>query len=199
MSDPAPPPTAGGKAAPPPRKRGKIKTILFATLGLATVGGGSAGAAVYLTGGLAASGHTPAEDPSIPKLVPREGADEAAVASATAAARRGRPDPRLFQASYVTMEDGFTSNLAGTAFVQVGIGMSTYYDERVPANVEKHKVAIRSAVLVALSEQDPSVLATSAGKQALRRTLARAINQVLVEREGFGGIDDVHFTGFVMQ
>ncbi len=186
-------------AKPPEKKKGKMKKLLIATVGLIVVGGGSAGGALYLTGGLEAKGHAPAEDPSIPKLVPREGADEAAVAAATTAARRGRPDPRLFQASYVTIEDGFTSNLAGVSFIQVSLGLSTYYDERVPANVEKHKVAIRSAVLVTLSEQDPATLVTTAGKQALRRTLARTINQVLIAEEGFGGIADVHFTGFVMQ
>jgi len=184
------------KVAPP--KKTKMKTILMAAVGIMLVGGGSAGAAVYFTGGLEPTAE--AADAHHPKLAARDDADPDAVAAATAAARQGRPDPELFKVSYIPIEENFTSNLSGgTAFVQVGLSLSTYYDEQVPANVEHHLLAIRSAVLVTLSEQDAQALTTTAGKNALRVTLTRTINQVLREREGFGGIDDVHFTAFVMQ
>jgi flagellar protein FliL len=186
------------ETAKPPKKK-RLKTILIATVAVLLVGGGSAGAAVYFTGGLRPAG-AEAEDEHHPKLVARDDADEAAVARATAAAEQGRPDPELFKVSYIPIEENFTSNLAGgTAFVQIGLSLSTYYDEQVPANVEHHMLAIRSAVLVTLAEQDAQALTTTAGKHALRVTLTRAINAVLREREGFGGIDDVQFTAFVMQ
>ena len=50
------------------------------------------------------------------------------------------------------------------------VAFSTFYDERVPAAVEKHKLAIRSAVLVELSQQDPLEIGTVAGKDALRQS-----------------------------
>ena len=182
-------------AAPPPKKK-RLKTILIGTVAVLAVGGGSAGAAVYLTGGAPVE----AVDEHLPKLVARDDANAGAVERATAAARQGRPDPELFKISYIPIEENFTSNLSGgTAFVQIGLSLSTYYDEQVPANVEHHMLAIRSAVLVTLAEQDAQALTTTAGKDALRVTLTRTINAVLREREGFGGIDDVQFTAFVMQ
>lgn len=186
------------ETAKPPKKK-RLKPILIGTIAVLLVGGGSAGAAVYFTGGLHPAG-AEAVDEDLPKLVARDDADADAVTRATRAPEQGRPDPELFKLTYIPIEENFTSNLSGgTAFVQVGLALSTYYDERVPANVEHHLLAIRSAVLVSLAEQDAQALATTAGKQALRVTLTRTINDVLREREGFGGIDDVQFTAFVMQ
>ena len=46
--------------------------------------------------------------------------------------RAGRPDPASFKATYIPLEGNFTSNLrGGDAFVQVGLGLSTFYDEHV--------------------------------------------------------------------
>lgn len=182
----------------PPKKK-RLKTFLIGTVAILVIGGGSAGGAVYFTGGLHPAGAEAVEE-DLPKLMARDDADADAVARATPAAERGRPDPELFERTYMPIEENFTSNLSGgTAFVQVGLSLSTYYDERVPANVEHHALAIRSAVLVTLAEQDAQALTTTTGKQALRATLTRTINTVLREREGFGGIDDVQFTAFVMQ
>jgi flagellar FliL protein len=50
-----------------------------------------------------------------------------------------------------------------------------------------------------LTEQDPTVIGTLQGKQALKQALKNAINEALTIREGFGGIDDVYFTSFVTQ
>ncbi len=138
-----------------------------------------------------------AATPTGPQLVAREDAEDSDVAAARA--RGGRPDPRLFKASYIPIEGNFTSNLGGTGYVQLSIGARTFYDERVGQAVTLHQMAIRSAVLAALSEESPEELATAQGKHALRRRLADTINQVLRSNEGFGGIDDVYFTGFVMQ
>lgn len=183
--------------APKP-KSGKLKKIVVVTLGLAVVGAGGAGAALWA--GLIPAGHGAAEDPNVPQLVPREGASAAAVAAAKEKAKSGRPDPRVFQPTYYPLEQSFTSNLrSGDAFVQIGLGVSTYYDERVPANLKAHEMAIRSAVLMTLSEQDPVEIGTSAGKSKLKQALRDSINDVLTNREGFGGIDDVYFTSFVTQ
>jgi flagellar FliL protein len=50
-----------------------------------------------------------------------------------------------------------------------------------------------------LSDQQAEVLATPAGKQMLQRRLTQAINGVLREKEGFGGIDNVYFNNLVVQ
>ncbi|MEQ1508934.1 MAG: flagellar basal body-associated FliL family protein [Sphingopyxis sp.] len=176
-------------------KKGKLRLVILLIIGIAVVASGGAAAAYYFLG--TAGAHHPAE-PERPKLVPRDDADEDAVA---AAMRSGRhPDPRLFQSTYVELGDNFTANMAGSnSYVQVGVALSTYYDSRVIESIETHKVAIRSAILMTLTNQDPLSVNTPAGRSKIKHDLTQAINAVLVEREGFGGIDDVHFTSFVTQ
>src|SRR3546814_5212295 len=78
----------------------------------------------------------------------------------------------------------FTTNLAdGSGFLQVGISLSTYYDGRMVANVQRQMTPIRSAMLMVLAEQDPALISTSHGKQALQRQLTAAVNQVLRDKE----------------
>jgi flagellar FliL protein len=83
--------------------------------------------------------------------------------------------------------------------VQIGISLATYYDGAVINNIKRQTTPIRSAVLMVLSEQDPAVLSTAEGKQALQKQLTQAINAVLREKEGFGGIDSVYFSNLVIQ
>jgi len=83
--------------------------------------------------------------------------------------------------------------------VQIGISIATYYDSRVGDNIDRQMVPIRSAILMVLSDQQAAVLATPEGKQILQRQLTRSINQILREKEGFGGVDNVYFTNLVVQ
>lgn len=182
----------------PKKKGGKLKSVLLAVVGLVVVGGGSAGGALYFLGGNAHG--TESEDPNRPRLVPRENADSDEVAAAMRAAQRGRIDPEVFKATYIPLTDQFTSNLrGGGAYVQMGLALLTYYDEKVAANIETHKLAIRSTVLMTLAEQDPVEITTSQGKDRLRVELARRINETLEEREGFGGVNGVYFTNLLVQ
>jgi flagellar FliL protein len=187
---------------PPARKKGgKMKKILILLVGLIVVGGGGFAGGLYAMGmGPFHRGDEPEEDPNTPHLVVRDGVSEATAAVAREQARRGRIDPRVFKATYVPLEGNFTSNLrGGDAFLQVGIGVSTYYDEHVVDNLHTHDMAVRSAILMVLSQQDPVAVTTLQGKEALRQELKNAINNALTIREGFGGIDDVYFTSFVTQ
>lgn len=183
-------------AQPAPKKKGgRLKKLILLVFALAIIGAGAAGG-WYALGG----GHGGEAESDEPQLVVREGVSSAAADRARARAHAGRPDPRVFQATYIPLEGNFTSNLSGgDAFVQIGIGLSTFYDERVTAAVERHSMAIRSAILMALSEADPVEITSLPGKDRLKQTLKNAINNVLTNREGFGGIDDVYFTSFVTQ
>ena len=190
-------------------KRSKLKSILLLGVGAALLTGAGAGAAVYFTGGV--SGKTAHEDPNRPKLVERsdepvepvEGEDGKMVPKeGTVSVKNDRApvDPKKFEVTYVALEQSFTANLAdGAGFVQLGLSLATYYDGKVMANITRQSVPIRSAVLMVLSQQDAAVLSTPQGKQMLQRDLTRAINQVLREKEGFGGIDNVYFTNLVIQ
>ena len=180
----------------PKPKKGRKKLVLMLAVLVIAAGGGGAG--FYFMGGMGEA--KAGEDPNRPHLVVREGVGAAAAAEAEARAERGRPDPRVFQATYHALEGNFTSNLGGgDAFVQLGLGVSTYYGEPVIANLETHQMAIRSAVLMTISQQDPVEILTLEGKTALKAQLRDAINEALTSREGFGGIDEVHFTSFVTQ
>ena len=112
----------------------------------------------------------------------------------------GSSDPRVFKTTYIPLEGNFTSNLrGGDNFVQIGLGLSTFYDDHVKDAVERNMMAIRSAIILTISEADPVEITTLSGKEALKNALKDAINRVLTNREGFGGIDDVYFTSFVTQ
>ncbi len=191
--------------APPPKK-GKGKLILGGMGALALTGGGVA-AGFYVS-----SDTVPQEDANRPKLVERS--DEAPPVAAEGEAKdaplkvgtvavkddRAKVDSKKFEITYVPIEQNFTANLAdGAGFVQAGLSLATYYDGKVIANIQRQTVPIRSAVLMVLSEQDAAVLSTAQGKQLLQRHLTQAINQVLRDKEGFGGVENVYFTNLVIQ
>jgi len=194
----------------PEAKPGKSKKMLLIGVGATLLTAGGAAGGVYLTGGV--TGKEAEEDPHRPKLVERS--DEQAEAPAAGeegkiALKEGsvsvkddrqKVDPKKFEVTYIGLEQSFTANLAdGAGFVQIGISLATYYDGKVVQNVERQAVPIRSSVLMVLSQQDAAVLSTPQGKQMLQRDLTRAINDVLRQKEGFGGIDNVYFTNLVIQ
>ncbi len=102
--------------------------------------------------------------------------------------------------TYYPLEKEFTSNLQDSVhFVQVGIAVSTPYDERVVENIKTHEIAIRSQVLMALGETTEEEVFTAEGKRQIQDRLSKAINAVLKEKEGFGGVSNVYFTNFIVQ
>ena len=60
-----------------------------------------------------------------------------------------------------------------------------------------------TADLPAISVDEPvsrqEQVFTAEGKKALQKRLVTSINQVLQEKEGFGGISNVYFTNFIVQ
>ena len=179
------------------KKGGKLKKLILLLFALVVIGGGAAGG-YFAMGGFRSHGDEP--NPDLPQLVVKEGVSDEVAEAGRERARRGHPDPHVFQSTYVPLEGNFTSNLrGGDAFVQIGLGVSTYYDTHVTENVTRNMMAIRSAVIMVLSEADPIDIASFQGKQRLKDALKNAINGVLTNREGFGGIDEVYFTSFVTQ
>ena len=196
-----------------PKKGGKMKKMLMLGIGATALISAGAGAGIYLGGGLA--GHEAKPEDHYPKLVVRSVGEEAAaegegggegkepalkVGTVSVPNDHFKVDPRKYEITYYPMTDAFTTNLAdGSGFLQVGISLSTFYDGKVITNIKRQQVPIRSAVLMVLAEQDPALLSTSQGKQQLQRQLTVAINDVLRDKEGFGGIDNVYFTSLVIQ
>jgi flagellar FliL protein len=190
-----------------PKKKGGMKKLLLIGGGAILLIGGGVGAGLYAAGTGLTGAHpeAPAEDAHKPKLVLKEGAEGA---EAHAAAPTGKhaptsdasPDPHKYQATFYPIEQSFTSNLRDSdGFVQLGIGVSTFYDNSVIENLKKNDMPVRSAVLMTLADQDSFVITTPEGKKMLLRSLKDAINGVLEQREGFGGVDSVYFTSFIIQ
>jgi flagellar protein FliL len=182
----------------PAKKPGKKKKILVIGAALIVVLGGGVGAGLYATGAMA--GDAAQIDPNLPQLVLREGVDESVAAKYFSPTGDKSPDPTKFVASYYPLGEQFTVNLNDSeGFMQVGVGFSTYYDQRVLDNVKLHEMAVRSAVLMTLSQQGMMNVTTAEGKKTLKQDLKKAVNEALKAREGFGGIDQVYFTSFVVQ
>lgn len=225
MSDKAEAPEGGAKK----KKGKLGKLIVLAVGLIALVGGGvGAGLYAASSGLIGGGGHAgKEEDPNKPKLVPKseqkrasaggeggEGGSEGGgdhggggegESEGGGEKPEGLPTPageggEKYASNYFTMEKEFTSNLKESVhFIQVGIAVSTPYDDRVIDNLKTHEIAVRSAILMTLGNTDEESVFTQDGKEQLQRKLTQAINAVLKEKEGFGGIGNVYFTNFVVQ
>ncbi len=110
------------------------------------------------------------------------------------------PEEEIFTTTYYEFPGNFTANLKGSKkFLQVSVGVSTQYDEQVMVNVESHQLALRSEILTIMSEFSSEDIAGKEGKYNLAEALKEGINKILMKVEGFGGIENVHFTSFVVQ
>ena len=199
--------------AAPKKKGGKMKIIIMVVALLVLVGGG-VGAGVYAaSSGLIGGGHAAAPEDHGPKLVPKSeqkraaagGEGEGGHGGGESAGSGGKHVPSggngdKFASNYYTMDPQFTSNLQDSVHVvQVGIAVSTPYDDTVIENMKTNDIAVRSAVLLALGDTPEEQVFTSAGKLQMQQRLTKAINAVLEQKEGFGGISNVYFTNFVVQ
>lgn len=188
---------ADDTAASEKPKGGMMKMILGALLLLGVGAGGAYGAfAAGLIGGTTETG------PDIPELVRKGESDPYALASDSkddAAVVHGDGGSE-YRTAYYSFEDTFTSNLADSpALIQVDLAVSTQRDGRVLGWVKNHELAIRSAILVQLAATPEIDLYEVEGKDALSQRLTDAINGVLEENEGFGGVEAVHFKGLLVQ
>jgi flagellar protein FliL len=123
----------------------------------------------------------------------------------TAHKAEGMPTPKgsggdAYASNYYAMDKDFTANLQDSAhFVQVGIAVSTPYDDTVIENLKTNDIAVRSAILLTLGDTNEDQVFTSGGKRQLQARLVKAINDTLKQKEGFGGVSNVYFTNFVVQ
>ena len=110
------------------------------------------------------------------------------------------PVNETFVTSYYTFADNFTTNLnKSKQFLQISVGVSTQYDETVIENVEKHQMALRSEVLGVMGTYSADDIDGKIGRDKLADSIKDAINLKLDDLEGFGGVEGVHFTSFVLQ
>lgn len=183
------------KGAEEKPKGGMLKMLIGALVILAIGAGGAYGAmATGMIGGQEEQG------PDVPQLVAKGETDPYATADDPAASLVHGEGGSEFRTAYYIFEEGFTSNLKDSpGLVQVSIAASTRHDGRVIQWLELHELAIRSAILVELANTVEDDVYTVEGKERLQVRLAQAVNGVLEEQEGFGGIEAVHFQSFLVQ
>ena len=135
------------------------------------------------------------------KLAERETA-EAEADNTTGPQKQSKdtPEDDVFETIYHEFAGTFTTNLNGSRkMLQLGIGVSTQYDDTVMMNVESHQLALRSVILGVISNFSEDDVKGSAGREMLAVSIRDAINGKLEALENFGGIEEVHFTSFVLQ
>ena len=185
----------------PKKKRGILKILGFAFGGLFLVGAGL-GAGFFMFGSTQPDPSEEIEQIIERKMVEAEEqkeADEKADEGETKVAKE-TPEIDTFMTTYFEFPGTFTTNLMNSRrFLQVGLGVSTQYDDTVMANVEAHQLALRSEILNAISEFSESDIAGKNGREQLAKALTDAINNKLVALEDFGGVTEVHYTSFVLQ
>ena len=110
------------------------------------------------------------------------------------------PENETFLTTYYEFPGNLTTNLRGSRkFLQIGLGVSTQYDEQVMINVDTHQLALRSVLLATMSEFSEAEVEGGMGRAKLAERLMVALNAELERLEGFGGIEGVHFSSFVVQ
>jgi flagellar FliL protein len=186
-----------------PKKKGGLVMKLVMGLGLLAIGGGGAFGLVA-AGVIGGGGHEVKED-NKPRLV-RKGEEDPYAPKAEGGHEEGGPADvegeggSEYRTAYYSFADEFTSNLKNSpSLVQVSLACSTRRDGRVLMWIKKHELAIRSRMLEVLADTPEEDVTSVEGKDRLQKRLTAAINKVLTDTEGFGGVDAVYFKNFIIQ
>ena len=179
-------------------KGGLIKIILFALGGIMLVVMGL-GVGYFVFGSSQPDPSEEIETIIERKMEEAEAAKSAADNSSPQKVSKETPEQENFITIYYEFPGTFTTNLRGSRkMLQIGIGVSTQYDDTVMMNVEAHELALRSTVLGVLSEFGEEDVQGTNGKAALASALKEGINSKLILLENFGGVEEVLFTSFVL-
>ena len=179
-------------------KGGLIKIILFAVGGIMLVVMGL-GVGYFVFGSSQPDPSEEIETIIERKMEEAEAAKSAADNASPQKVSKETPEQENFITIYYEFPGTFTTNLRGSRkMLQVGIGVSTQYDDTVMINVEAHELALRSTVLGVLSEFGEEDVQGTNGKAALASALKEGINSKLILLENFGGVEEVLFTSFVL-
>lgn len=149
---------------------GGLKIILFVLVGL-LVGGGIAGGAAFVL----LSGDGGEREEAVPLTAPL---------------------------IYKPLQPAFVGNIGSTSgrlrFFQVEIVVASR-DQNVLDAVDLHMPVIRNNLLMLMSDMSVEEVTTLEGREVARREMLAAIQDVLQQRIGRPGVEDIFFTSFVLQ
>jgi flagellar FliL protein len=223
MADEAPAAPAEEVVEGEPKKKGPLVKIILIVVAVLLLIGLSVGGTLVATGFFnkkpkeavdaqldklegQGDGHAPAGD--------GHGAPAADAHAAPAADSHGKPaaepeakelaspegEAERWKFNYYAFEKPLLSNVAGSRKVmQVTLTIMTHYDERVIKNLKTHELALRAGILDVMRQKTDADLLRPDFRKALAEDLRLVINSLLEKYEGFGGIEEVMFTEFVVQ
>ena len=173
-----------GVKPPKNSKRGLIKWVLI-TLGVVLLIGVSVGTSIYVMKSMM---EAPAEK-TVEKnsdIKPKE-------------EKKKHKEPKI--AVYYKFDPPFVVNIqgqSGSRFLQLTIEAMTY-DEAVTTDIDQYMPIIRNNILLLLSSLTYEQVSTLEGKQKLREGILKEIQNVLKEKIGKPGVEEVYLTSIVMQ
>ena len=127
--------------------------------------------------------------------------DAASAADASGDATEVAAAPGKAKAIYETLEPPFLTNytVQGRArYLQLSLALMSREQKSIDA-AKTHMPVIRNSILLLLSGEDFATLQTDAGRQQLQQKLLTTVQEILQKETGEPGIEQVFFTGFVMQ
>lgn len=101
---------------------------------------------------------------------------------------------------YLALDPAFVVNFehnGGVRYLQLSLQVMAYQQEVID-KVAANMPAVRNNLILLFSSQNYEALNTLEGKESLRKQVAESINEV-VRLSGENRVDDVYFTGFVVQ
>jgi len=164
------------------------KIIIFATAGIVVIGL-AVGATLYFTGVI--GGDAPAEEMSESGVV-EDATEEEEVASIEEAAT---------ETVYHKFKPAFVVNFEDKGklrFLQIDLSVATKMPSVVDA-LTTHEPVIRNNLVLLYSSKTATELNSLKGKEALRQETRDTIQKIMKSNIGNPGIDEVYFTGFVVQ
>lgn len=200
MSDPV-------EGEPAPKKKPGKGLLVKGLIGTMLIAAGGGGTYAFVESGMIGHGEQgpKQKEKDEPKLV-KKGEEDPYAPKAEAKEGEGGAEEvegeggSAYKTSYYNFTEDFTSNLKNSsALVQISLACSTRRDGRVLIWLKKHELAIRSQILVVLADTPEEDAFTPTGKEHLQARLTAAINKVLSDTEGFGGVDQVYFKSYLVQ
>ena len=113
--------------------------------------------------------------------------------------KKKQKEPKI--AVYYKFDPPFVVNIQGQAtsrFLQLTLEAMTY-DQTVTTEIDQSMPVIRNNILLLLSSLTYEQVSTLEGKQKLREDILKEIQNVLKEKIGKPGVEEVYLTSIVMQ
>ena len=176
-----------------PKKQGNLMKILVIVLSTIILVAATIGGTLFLTGGMSSGG----------------GADHGEVTSSdengeadVAEDEEGDGEQEdIKETFYYALDPSFIVNYYDgkkIRYLQVTVEVMAY-DESVIEDVKKHSPVIKSNLILMLSNIDSEIISSIAGKKKLINDALAEVRGILEEKTGKPGVEEVYFTGFVMQ